>query len=47
MMFTDRAITSASMAKPVSDCHPMRSFAVCVSGIVSVGLNAVMFVSAT
>ena len=45
-MLTARAITSASRANPVTDCTAMSAFALIVSGMTSVGLNAIMLVSA-
>ncbi len=47
MMFTAREMTSASRMKPPSAWYAMIIFARTVSGIVSVGLNATMFVIAT
>ena len=46
-MLTARATTSPTVTNDTSDCAPISHFAVGVSGIVSVGLNAVAFVSET
>ena len=43
-MFTARANTSPTVASAATDCIPMTALAVCVSGMVSVGLNAVALV---
>lgn len=40
---TARAITRARSAKPANDSSDISSFARCVSGMVSVGLNAIEF----
>lgn len=39
--FTDRPMTSAKSASPATDSIAMRNFALWVSGMASVGLNAV------
>ena len=44
-MFTARASTSPMVTSDDTDSIAMIAFAVCVSGIVSVGLNAFAFVS--
>src|SRR5947209_8764746 len=44
-MFTARASTSATVSSAAPDCTVIRTFAIGVSGIVSVGLNAVAFVN--
>jgi hypothetical protein len=44
-MFTARATTSPTVTSAATPCTAMTIFAVCVSGMVSVGLNAVAFVS--
>jgi hypothetical protein len=44
-MFTARAMTSPTVSRAEVDCRPMTIFAVWVSGMVSVGLNAVALVS--
>jgi hypothetical protein len=44
-MFTARATTRPTVTSATSDWAPMSHFADGVSGIVSVGLNAVAFVS--
>jgi len=44
---TARAATSATVKSEASDCTAISIFADCVSGIVSVGLNAVALVNAT
>jgi hypothetical protein len=44
-MFTARAITRPTVTSETSDCSPMVLFAAGESGDVSVGLNAVAFVS--
>jgi hypothetical protein len=46
-MFTARATTNPTVTSDASDCALISHFAVGVSGIVSVGLNAVAFVSET
>src|SRR6202050_5334368 len=46
-MVTARATTNPIVTRETSDCALMMLFAVGVSGIVSVGLNAVAFVSDT
>ena len=46
-MFTARATTSPIVTSDTIACAPISAFAVCVSGIVSVGLNAVALVSDT
>ena len=46
-MFTAREMTTATVMSDASDCSAMSSFAQPVSGIVSVGLNAVAFVNET
>jgi hypothetical protein len=47
MMLTAREMTNASRMKPLSAWYAMIVFARTVIGIVSVGLNAIMFVIAT
>jgi hypothetical protein len=44
-MFTARATTNPTVSRAATDWMPITTFAVCVSGIVSVGLNAVAFVN--
>ena len=44
-MFTARASTSPTVTSEDTDSSAMIAFAVCVSGIVSVGLKAFAFVS--
>jgi hypothetical protein len=46
-MFTARETTSPMVTSDTIDCTPITSFAIGVSGIVSVGENAVAFVSDT
>ncbi len=46
-MFTARATTSPIVTSDTNACAPISAFAVCVSGIVSVGLNAVALVNDT
>ena len=45
--FTARAATRRIVTAEIADSSPMTSFARTVSGIVSVGLNAIEFVSET
>ncbi len=45
-MFTARAATISKVTAAIMDSMPMTSFARCVSGIASVGLNAIELVSA-
>ena len=44
---TARAVTSTTITSETVDLSPMSSFAFSVSGIVSVGLNALALVSET
>ena len=46
-MFTARATTRPIVTSETKDWTSIRSFAICVSGIASVGLNAVAFVNDT
>ena len=45
--FTARAVTSTMMTSDTVDSMPIRNFTLIVSGIVSVGLNALAFISDT
>ena len=46
-MLTARAATISTVTAAINDSMPMNSFARCVNGIASVGLNAIELVTAT